>query len=132
MVPEEADEEAGEKQRDGLLRFHPEPDGHPDREPEPLVAGAQDAKHEPRHERPHHGVVDRRPFEVADSQEATTRDAQRSERLCEARDPPSSRAIAPVTTTTTPMQIAGIRRNANKESPKATRLSHATATATGG
>ena len=77
----------GEQEQDRVLRFQPDADDRPDQQPEPLVAGAQDAKHQPGRQRPHEHVVHRRTLEVTHDQQSARGDAQRGERLREARSP---------------------------------------------
>ena len=75
----------GEQEQDRVLGFQPDADDRPDQQPEPLVAGAQDAKHQPGRQRPHEHVVHRRTLEVTHDQQSARGDAQRGERLREAR-----------------------------------------------
>ena len=84
-IPHQSDRQPGEEQENGLFRLEPDADGQTHREPQTLGAGAEDAEHQPRHQRPDENVVDRRSLEVAEHQEPGRRNAQARERLCEPR-----------------------------------------------
>ena len=61
----------------------PTPTASPDEQPQPLVAGAQQANDQKRNERPQGDVVDGRSFESADRAATAGCDAERGERLGE-------------------------------------------------